>query len=131
MFCGWKNHELPSALQEWLKTWELLFTFGSNPPVTTKADGDYVKALEQVDRSRHRDSWRAFQRQNGRSLVRTLHVDRGELVCDVPLTVHGLDIETLAQGQELGHALVTALATLDVNHMLQSIQTHSQDVVIE
>ena len=45
------------------------------------------------------------------------------MICEHPL-YGNMDREKLAQGQDLGHALVTALATLDVDETVASMQRH-------
>ena len=65
------------AMQQWLNA---------------KTDHDYIRALtrtldagqhrvlvaEQIERSEHRESWRAFRHRNGRSVVRSFRILPGE-----------------------------------------------------
>ena len=79
--------------------------------------------MDRIKCTAQGESWRAFRHQNGKTLVRCLRVTSGEWIAHAPLDV-ALNKDALAQGQEWGHALVTALATLDVDQMMESIQSH-------
>ena len=88
-----------------------------------KTDMEYAKATEQIKHTTQAEAWRVFRHHNGRSLVCVMRIQPGEPICDVPLCLT-VEREHLARGQHLGHALVTALATLDVDETVGSIQEH-------
>ena len=96
------------AMQQWLRS---------------KSDAQFSTAMDQIRNTQHAEAWRIFRHRNGRSLVRTVRIRTGEPIGHHPLGVY-VDRENLAQGQDLGHGLVTALATLDVNQTILSIQRH-------
>ena len=94
------------AFQQWLQA---------------KGDADFAKSLEDIESTTEREAWRVFRQKNGRTVVRQFRVHPGEPLCHSPLGLC-VDREQLAQGQDLGHALVTALATLDVDDTITSIR---------
>ena len=86
-----------------------------------KGDAEYAKALESIESSQQREAWRVFRQINGRSVVQTFRVEKGEAICDTPF---GLEINrwALAQGQDTGHTLLSALGTLNIDDIITGIQ---------
>ena len=95
-----------AALQHWLEA---------------KGDAEYAQALDQIEQSPQREAWRVFRHRNGRSVVQSFRVCPGERLCEEPLGVN-INRWGLAQGQELGHTLLSSLATLELDDVLSSIQ---------